>query len=295
MTGFNEMSVDDRIVVGYFSNGNDASRAIDELIDEGFQVSELGAAFRSSRPAMEVTAGGRARPAGENPATTGSVGGVASHDEAVTPAGLAPGSGSSFPAPVKAEPIPGSSIPSTLKHELPHDLPSTLQQEEEIGAAPVLASPEAAPPAAPIAGMELDPRWEREETRRDQLRQIFAENSSNSGTRRASSMKFGTGEGHLFDVEYSEPNFENSFVGMGLSTSDARGLSGALNRGGAVVSVTPGGRASLAEGIMERNHGRVRFQSFAEMAEPVDGNRVEIYGRMHRYYRPEEGIRRKAS
>jgi hypothetical protein len=292
---FNEMNADDRVVVGYFPNGNDASRAIAELIDEGFQASELGAAFRSSRPAMEVTEGGRTRFAGENPAASGSVGGVASHDEAVTPAGLAPGSGASFPAPVKVEPIPGSTIPSTLKHELPRDLPSTLRHEGEIGVVPVAAAPAAVGPATPIDGMELDKRREREEIRRDQMRRTFAENSANSAPKRASGMKFGTGEGHLFDVEYSEPSFENSFVGMGLSANDARSLSGALNRGGAVVSVTPGSRASLAEAIIERNHGRVRFESFAEMTEPAEGNRIEIYGRMHRYYRPDESVRRKAS
>jgi hypothetical protein len=291
MTGMNEMNADDRIVVGYFSNGNDATRAIAELIDEGFQVSELGAAFRSSRPSMEVTEGGRTRFAADNPAVSGSVGGVTSHDEAVTPAGLAPGSGSSFPAPVKSEPIPGSSIPSTLKHELPHDLPSTLRHEDEI----VASAPAASSPSAPIAGMELKGSWELDELRRDQMRRVFAENSESSAPRRAANMKFGTGEGHLFDGEYSEANFENSFVGMGLTAGDARSLSGALNRGGAVVSITPGNRASLAEGIIERNHGHVRFESVDAVTEPLDGNRIEIYGRMHRYYRPEDSARRKAS
>jgi hypothetical protein len=295
MTGFNELNGDDRIVVGYFSNNRDGSRAIAELIDEGFQISELGAAFRCSRPVMGVTEGGRARGAGENPATSGSFGGVASHDEAVTPAGLAPGSGASFAAPVKTEPIPGSSIPSTLRRELPHDLPSTLRHDSELGVVPMAGSREAAVPAAPVDGLELDRTGEGEEWRRDQMRRIFAESSANSGAARNSSMKFGTGEGHLFDVEYSEPSFENSFIGMGLNASEARSLSGALNRGGAVVSVTPGGRASLAEGIIERNHGRVRFEPLAGMAEPVDGNQIEIYGRMHRYYRPDESVRRKAS
>jgi hypothetical protein len=295
MTGFNEMNADDRIVVGYFSDGGNASRAIAELIDEGFQISELGAAFRSARPAMGVTEGGRARARSGNPATSGSVGGAASHDEAVTPAGLAPGSGASFPAPVKSEPIPGSSIPSTLSHELPRELPSTLPHDGETSGVAMAAAAETAIPRAPIAGMELDQGWEGEEMRREELRRIFAENSANSGVQRASSMKFGTGEGHLFDVEYSEPSFENSFVGMGLNPIEARSLSGALHRGGAVVSVTPGDRASLAEGILSRNHGRVRFESVAEMGEPLDGNRVEIYGRMHRYYRPDESVRRKAS
>jgi hypothetical protein len=295
MTVFNELNMDDRIVVGFFSNGSDASRAIAELIDEGFQVSELGAAFRSSRPSMEVTEGGRGRVAEENPAVSGSVGGVASHDEAVTPAGLAPGSGASFPSPVKTEPIPGGSIPSTLRQELPHELPSTLRHEGEVDPVPMAATGASTVFAASVDGMEIDRRWEGEEIRRDQLRQLFADESTNSGAKRGSGMKFAAGEGPLVDVEYSEPSFENSFVGMGLNPIEARSLSGALNRGGAVVSVTPGSRASLAEGIIQRNHGRVRFESFAETNEPIDGNRIEIYGRMHRYYRPDESMRRKAS
>ena len=110
-------------------------------------------------------------------------------------------------------------------------------------------------------------------------------------------MRFGTGEGHLFpDYDYSEASFENSFLGMGLGTREARNLSGELGRGGAVVSVTPGSRASLAEGILERNHASVRFDSMsAAIGEDGDRSRVEIYGRMRNYYRPEESIRRKAS
>jgi hypothetical protein len=281
-------NADDRIVVGYFSNSADASRAISELIDEGFQPVEIGAAFRTSRAAMEVTEGGRQRPTTENSAVTGSVGGPASHDEAVTPAGLAPGSGAAFPAaPTRPGPISGSAIPSTLKHELPHDLPSTLRSEAEIGSGR---------PVRP-AGMENNRRWENDETRREQLREVFAENDNAGARRSSSSMKFGTGEGHLFpDYEYSEASFETSFLGMGLGTREARNLSGELGRGGAVVSVTPGSRASLAEGILERNHASVRFDSMsAAIGEDDDRSRVEIYGRMRNYYRPEESIRRKAS
>ena len=253
---------DDRIVVGYFANGVDASRAIDELMDEGFQPGEIGAAFRTPRNGMEVSDGGRPRGAiGENPALSGSVGGPASHDEAVTPAGLAPGSGNAFPGPSRPGPIPGGEIPTTLRHDLPHDLPSTLRSE---------------------AG----------ESRLDPMREAPGDSTG----KRERSMKFGTGEGHLFgDFDYSEVSFENSFVGMGLGVRDARSLSGELGRGGAVVSVAPGSRASLAEGIIERNHGRVRFESIAGCGEACEGNRVEIYGRMRNYYRPEEGYRRKAS
>jgi hypothetical protein len=144
--------------------------------------------------------------------------------------------------------------------------------------------------------MDSNGRWENDEARRDRLRTVFGDSDS-AGGKRTSTMKFGTGEGHLFpDYEYSEASFENSFLGMGLGTRDARNLSGELGRGGAVVSVTPGSRASLAEGILERNHGSVRFDSLSEaIGEVADGSQIEIYGRMRNYYRPEESIRRKAS
>lgn len=285
MTVDMENNTEDRIVVGYFTRSADASRAINELIDEGFQVAEIGAAFRTSRAGLEAAEGGRGRGmATPNPAVSGSIGGAASHDEAVTPAGLAPGSGNAFPGASRPGPITGSeippTIPSTLRHELRHDLPSTLRSDSEIGAGPV-----------PVR----DEGWESEEARRGRLREVFGENAENA--KRSSNMKFGTGEAHLFpDYEYSEPSFENSFLGMGLGGREARSLSGELNRGGAVVSVTPGSRASLAEGILERNHGRVRFESMAGSAgEITEGSRVEIYGRMRNYYRPEESLRRKAS
>lgn len=285
----NNDNADDRIVVGYFVNGVDASRAISELLDEGFLAAEIGAAFRTPVSGMEVTEGGRLRGAvAENPATAGSVSGPASHDQAVTPAGLAPGSGNAFPAPSKPGPIPGGELPSTLRHELPHELPSILHPSR-----PMMDSSPAPVAPAPAYG---DSRAEREELRREQMRRTFGESAESQKDRRESSMKFGTGEGHLLlDFEYSEPSFENSFLGMGLSTREARVLSGELGRGGAVVSIAPGSRASLAEAIVERNHGRVRFEGPSTTSQTSEGSRVEIYGRMRNYYRPEEAIRRKAS
>jgi len=282
MTVQNQSGADDRIVVGYFSDGADAYRAINELIDEGFRASEIGAAFRASlaeagRLEKPAAIGGVQEREQRNPATTGSVGGVASHDEAVTPAGLAPGSGNAFPAPAGPGPIPGAEIPSTLRHELPHDLPT----EAEVAASSV----------------RQQERRPREESWRRRMGQIFSEGSEGSSRRSTSGsgMKFGTGEGHLFaDGRYSEPAFENSFVGMGLGASEARSLSGELARGGAVVSVTPSDRASLAEAIIERNHGRIRFEQQVRRAEVSEDPRVELYGRMRNYYR-EEGDLRKAS
>lgn len=270
----------DRMVVGHFSNSDDATRAIHELMDEGFRASEIGAAFRTPM----AFGGGRVRGGTpENPEVSGSIGGPASHDEAVTPAGLAPGSGNAFPAPARPAEPPGSEIPSTLRHELKHDLPSTLQGD-----------PGANVPMQVVPGSGT--RVDSEESRRERLRRAFGENAPNQGEKRTANMKFGTGEGHLFpDYEYSAPAFENSFAGMGLGADESRALSGELRRGGAVITVEPGGRASLAEGIIERNHGSVRFENIAGTSEVCTGNRVEMYGRMRNYYRPEEGARRKVS
>ncbi|HEX3663533.1 MAG TPA: hypothetical protein VHU89_19005 [Acidobacteriaceae bacterium] len=257
--------MDDRIVIGHFSDGADAYRAINELVDEGFGASEIGAAFRGSRAGAEGIEGSGSMGIREitetNPALSGSIGGAASHDEAVTPAGLAPGSGNAFPAPPSSPgPIPGGEIPSTLRHDLPHDLP---MRPQETGAP-------------------------------ERLRPV------SSGTSRSSSnLKFGTGEGHLGLEEvhpYSESAFEGSFLGMGLGPQEARSLSGELSRGGAVVSVRAKDRAALAEGILERNHGRVRWETASDSGREADQESpVQVYGSMRGHYRPEDGLRRRAS
>lgn len=297
---------DDRVVVGYFADGADAYRAINELIDEGFEAREIGAAFRSVRAAVKANAptGGVQEIAERNPATTGSVGGAASHDEAVTPAGLAPGSGNAFPAPVGPGPIPGSEIPPTIRHELRHELPTDAEIAAQ-GGRPALRHElrHSVPTEAELASREAmrsgrgEERAQMQPAWRERMSQVFGE--AESGERRPGSggnLKFGTGEGHLFAEPYSEPVFENSFVGMGLGANDARSLSAELSRGGAVVSVTPSHRASLAEAIIERNHGRIRFETPARRGEAIDDPRVEVYGRMRNYYRREDDMQqRKAS
>lgn len=287
MTGQATRSGDDRVVVGHFSDGADAYRAINELMDEGFGASEIGAAFRGGRLGMEESE--ESRPVGiremteTNPAVSGSVGGAGSHDEAVTPAGLAPGSGNAYPAPPsKPGPMPGAEIPSTLKHDLPHDLPSSLAGETPVGTTRETSPVEADWPA--------------------RLHRVFggpARTGEAASRRSNSNMKFGTGEGHLAlepEHPYSESAFEGSFLEMGLGPQDARSLSGELSRGGAVVSVRARDRAALAEGILERNHGRVRWESAPGHSREADRETpVQVYGSMRGYYRPEEGLRRRAS
>ncbi|MFZ0632152.1 MAG: hypothetical protein WA399_18135 [Acidobacteriaceae bacterium] len=293
MTGQGTRSGDDRIVVGHFSDGADAYRAINELMDEGFGASEIGAAFRGSQLGAEASE--EARPLGireiteTNPAVSGSVGGAASHDEAVTPAGLAPGSGNAFPgAPTSPGPIPGGEIPSTLRHDLPHDLPSTLSGGGADAAGGASARREV---------IEVEPNWP------ERLHRVFGgrSTSAEAGSKRTSSnkMKFGTGEGHLGlepEHPYSQSAFEGSFLEMGLGPQEARSLSGELSRGGAIVSVRARDRAALAEGILERNHGRVRWEKVASADLETDRESpVQVYGSMRGYYRPEEGLRRRAS
>jgi hypothetical protein len=285
MTAQSGSGSQENLVVGYFSNGADAHRAINELLDEGFRASEMGAAFRTRRagedgPAVVGEMKGVRDLAQEDQAFSGSAGGPASGDEAVTPAGLSPGSGNSFPgAPSTPGPIPGAEIPSTLKHDLPetlpHDLPSTMR-----------------------SGAKTDDAWP------EHLNRTYsgstAETAKNRNAAAASNQKFGTGEGTLGllpEFDYSESSFEGSFSGMGLGPEEARALSGELSRGGAVVTVDAGERSSLAEAILERNHGRVRFEYAAgTTTQALDReSRVQVYGSMSNYYRSDEDLRRKAS
>jgi hypothetical protein len=316
-TAGNESGTDDRMVVAYFSDGAHASRAISELIDEGFSASEIGAAFRTRRtgggpstssstgsePVQDSAVGEMTGRTEENPAVSGSVGGPASHDQAVTPAGLAPGSGNAFPAPSAPGPIPGGELPRTLPHDLPStlpsDLPSTLRSDEERN----LATAE--PVATSVAAEER--RTGRNEGTRDEswwdhVKHAFGGShtpESSGGPRLAGSanQKFGTGEGHLGlypQYDYSAPAFEGSFQGMGLGANEARALSGELSRGGAVVTVNATQRASLAEAILERNHGRVRLERPSEAAEALDmESRVEVYGSMRDYYGREDDLRQR--
>jgi hypothetical protein len=288
MTAQSGRGADDRVIAGYFADGADACRAINELIDEGFLASEIGAAFRAQRAdALKPNAvtGGARELAERNPSTSGSVGGPATHDEAVQPAGLAPGSGNASPAPVGPGPIPGSVTPANPRH----DLPSELHAQAEIAAAQAVRS----------SRSRSEAHAQRQEDWQEGMKRIFRE-TQESGARQpsgSSSLKFGAGEGHLFaDNEYSAPTFESAFAGMGLGWDEARSLSSELNCGGAVVAVFPSDRASLAEGILERNHGRVRFDTVPRRGERCDDPRVDVYGRMCGYYsRESDAQRRRAS
>lgn len=121
-------------VAGYFSNGEDARRAIHELADEGFDPRQVGAAFHSS--AMT----GSTKPFYEravNDLPIHSVGGPDKSDggpqsdsHAVSPWGLTTwGAGTPFAgSPTEPPPIPGAETPSTLPREIPSELPSQFDR-----------------------------------------------------------------------------------------------------------------------------------------------------------------------
>ncbi|MGB7189201.1 MAG: hypothetical protein WBD10_03625 [Acidobacteriaceae bacterium] len=121
-------------VAAYFANGEDAHRAIQELVDEGFDANQIGAALHSSamagfsspfagRPVNDLPI----RPLG-GPAASNA--GPKSDTSAVFPWGLSTGGGTPFAgSPTRPGPIPGGEIPSTLPHEIPSELPHEIPSE----------------------------------------------------------------------------------------------------------------------------------------------------------------------
>lgn len=293
-------------VVAYFSNGEDAQNAINELVDKGFPVNDIGAAFHtaSATPGSSTgsSTGSPARPLHDQESNVGSIGsgagvaGAESGTSGVTPAGLSTGAGTGFSGASRPGPIPGSEIPATL----PTSTPSTLRSSTT---APISENPGSR--SAPISGQPVahERDYERHQERRadhdiswwDKLKHLFSgESEAGTSTRREpaseSSRKFGTGEGDLgisSDYPYSGAAFESSFAGMGVAPADARRLAGEISRGGAIVTVSAGALNVDAEQILERNHGRIRYEdNFVDQGwEPgSESARVRIYGRVERVY-----------
>lgn len=251
-----KMARDKEVVAGYFAKAEDANQAIRELMDDGFGLSEIGAAFhsgssrgRGSGPTSPSSTATAAAPTTRNPGSGEDVGdfplrsegnqelhpaGASSDTEAVSPWGLFTGGGTPFAGASRPGPITGSEVP----RDLPRDLPSEL---------------------------------------------------GSGGESRASSH------------EYSSSAFESSFAGMGIPADHAGRLARELRGGGAVVTVKGGSRAEAAERIMERNHGRIRYESAPLQIETgrESGGRVDVFGEVHRAYPgyvPGEDVRaRKAS
>ena len=279
----NPTSTQESLVVGYFADGADAYRAINELIDEGFRASEIGAAFRAPRAGAEQPAAGELKSVREltdrNPAVSGTLGG---------PASRRPGRAARRPCARLRQRIPRCALDARADPRLrdslhaqarsPRDAPSRFAQHAARGQ-----------PGNEPWLEHLHRNWGSS----------TAETAKNRNTAAAGNQKFGTGEATLgLEHSWSEPAFETSFTGMGLTPEHARSLSGELGRGGAVLTVTAGERSSLAEAILERNHGRVRFEQAAGATTLRPSDRespVQIYGSMSNYYRSDTEQKKKAS
>jgi hypothetical protein len=300
-------------VAGYFSNGDDAHRAINELLHEGFSATEIGAAFHtgassrsSSRSIAEVPDKAPVRSSG---AADSPPAGAASGTGAVFPGGLSAGGGTVIAGASQPGPITGSEIPS----DLPRDIPSELASDSGGRGAsrPANSVPVSTTSARPTTSSETRTHegwW-------DKLKHVFGggERDQTTGRREPVSDKgalnYGTGEGHLpvssgYNYAYSGSAFESSFSGMGIPQEHSRRLSRDLRRGGAVITVRAGSRNSTAEAVLQRNNGVVRYESVSATEEPTweSGNqeaRVEVFGEVHRVYPgyvPGEDVRsRKAS
>lgn len=287
-------------VVAYFSNGEDAQNAINELVDEGFPVSEIGAAFHGSATAPAGTTGSPTRPVHDNPSNMGStasgagVSGAESDSSGVTPAGLSTGSGTGFAGATRPGPIPGSEIPDNLPHEIPSTLrsASTAPLSESTGIG-ISSTPATAVP------VQYERRPYENASWWDKLKHLFSgESGADTSARRAPvsdavSRKFGTGEGELgiapdYDYPYSGAAFESSFTGMGISQERSRRFATEIRRGGAIVTVNAGANVDKAERILEHNHGTIRYESAAVADEAwesaPDSTRVQIFGRVQRVY-----------
>jgi hypothetical protein len=289
-------------VVAYFSSGEDAQSAINELVDEGVPVTEIGAAFHSNVTvsAGAGTTGNPHRPVHDDIPTMGSTASGAgvsrpvSDTSGVTPAGLATGSGTGFAGATRPGPIPGSQIPQDLRREVP----STLRSS---GTAPISESTGVMPASGPayVERSQREGRSQLEASWWDKLKHLFSgERSSDESVRRAPvsetpSRRFGTGEGELgiaseYDYPYSGSAFESSFTSMGVSPDRSRYLAREIRRGGAIVTVNAGSMIAEAERILERNHGAIRYEAAAvadETLETAAGPaRVQIFGRVHRVY-----------
>ncbi|HEX5235750.1 MAG TPA: hypothetical protein VFW25_10515 [Silvibacterium sp.] len=283
-------ATDRNTVAGYFASSEDAHRAINELVEEGFSGSEIGAAFHGgttfSSPEQRRSRTGETTESAPPPKvgradSTG--GGAASGTERVFPWGFATGGGTVFAgAPTNPGPIPGGEIPSTLPREIPSELPSQFDKS---------TSSESRTVAANTGRSEAATQGKREPASEKEA------------------LNYGTGEGHLplssnYDYAYSGSAFESSFSGMGVPAEHSRRLSRDLQRGGAIVTVRAGSRNSTAEAVMQRNNGVIRYDTPSAAVEPARDSgaqepRVEVYGEIHRVYPgniPERDVRsRKAS
>lgn len=280
-------------VAGYFVRSEDARSAIDALMDRGFDVREIGAAFHS-RVRRDPMLAVEEEPSRRMSSSDDSIAGVASGSRAVTPSGLSTGAGTGIPGLHRPGPITGAELPS----DLPREIPSALPTDSEARAMRGQKESESLMPASPQDACDEDERsW------RERLESVFGRERSTG--RMAASRKFGTGEGHLGDIAdyaYSNRAFEQSFASMGIPPEHARRLAHELQQGGAVVTVKAGARTAEAESALLQHHGVIRYEAplaRRELREDTGAARMEIFGEVHRVYPnyvpPQRQIARKAS
>jgi hypothetical protein len=270
------------VVIGYFASSDDAQRTIDDLLETGFSSRQIGAAFRSRDAVSSVATTTGTSEVGSKTVrdaidsnTIGS--GPASDSRAVTPAGLSTGSGSVISGAGKPGPIPGSEIPHHRRSE-------------------TMAS-DAAPSNNPLPATGSFHEAPKDDSWWQKLKHVFGGESDQKAPSRSTtndtSMNFGTGEGHLatypgtYDYAYSESAFESAFSGMGVKQNHARSLIGELGNGGAIVSVSATGDVATAERIMEKNHGRIRYEATNATIAREDrtpAGRVMVFGEVSRIY-----------
>jgi hypothetical protein len=285
-------------VVAYFSNAEDAQNVINELVDNGFPINDIGAAFHgaSSTLATGISTSSPVRLCHDDLSTLGSVGsgagesGAESDTSGVTPAGLSTGAGAGFAGASRPRPIPGSEIPAAL----PANIPSTLRSSTT---APIAENAETRSAFVSAQHVLHERRMDVHTSWWDKLKHLFSgESEAGASARREpvsdSGRNFGTGKGNLgisseFDYPYSGAAFESSFVGMGIPQQDARRLAGEIRRGGAIVTVSAGLLNADADRILERNHGRIRYEdAFVDEGWELGSEtaRVQIFGRLQRVY-----------
>ena len=310
------------VIAGYFQSGENAHRAIQALLDEGFLPSQIGAAFHSSGTGAAAHSTGSSAPslsntgvasdefedrgdlqttyAGGGHGSGSSIGGPASDTTAVTPSGLAAGSGLPFAGIGRKGEIPGADLDNTglqseLRHELPHDGEAS-GSAAYTGSAASSAAAEPPPHSGSGPSHHVHPGTQHASgSWTEKLKHLFTPTSTTATTTAATgsvpgvdSQNFGTGEGSLGLIgrPFTATRFASSAQQAGVPAEHSRGLSHRLSRGGAVVTVSLTGRLPEVERIFERFGGEVRFESgmFSEDEALTGDNRVEVFGHLEHYY-----------
>lgn len=241
----NGSDITNEVVVGFFRNGDDAHRAINELLDEGFRAGQIGAAFHSGRGGVGSSSDADSAKYGSggtgsagmkvrtniSPGTTGTgsgITGAASDTTAVSPHSLSPGAGT-WEGGV-GRPLPSGNTPhhpqylhseEAEKERREYEAGKPINEPFENRAVPL--GSETRPAAAsqssgtgdfPSTG-GLHPTSEQHTSANpganwwDKLKHVFGGGEPAPGARLEdkTSMDFGTGEGHLgvTQTEYEYP------------------------------------------------------------------------------------------